>query len=105
MLGSELWESKLDGLLSLVKEYSVDVWEILKLSYMIATLDLVNNSILSLRLGRGMVGLVRMVYKFGQNGKSSQNGNMHLGLNVYSGPSAWSTCRGRRGRHYNSWPG
>ena len=30
MLGSELWESKFDGLLSLVKEYIVDVWEIQK---------------------------------------------------------------------------
>ena len=30
VLGSELWESKFDGLLSLVKEYIVDVWEIRK---------------------------------------------------------------------------
>ena len=30
MLGSELWESKFDGLLSLVEEYIVDVWEIRK---------------------------------------------------------------------------
>ena len=29
-VGSELWESKFDGLLSLVKEYIVDVWEIRK---------------------------------------------------------------------------
>ena len=29
-IGSELWESKFDGLLSLVKEYIVDVWEIRK---------------------------------------------------------------------------
>ena len=28
VLGSELWESKFDGLLSFVKEYIVDVWEI-----------------------------------------------------------------------------
>ena len=28
MLGTELWESKFNGLLNLVKEYSVDVWEI-----------------------------------------------------------------------------
>ena len=27
VLGSELWESKFDGLLNLVKEYIVDVWE------------------------------------------------------------------------------
>ena len=30
VLGSELWESKFDGLLSLVKEYVIDVWEIRK---------------------------------------------------------------------------
>ena len=30
VLGSELWESKFDGLLGLVKEYIVDVWEIRK---------------------------------------------------------------------------
>ena len=32
VLGSELWESKFDGLLSLVKEYNIiiDVWEIRK---------------------------------------------------------------------------
>ena len=30
VLGSELWESKFDGLLSLGKEYIVDVWEIRK---------------------------------------------------------------------------
>ena len=31
-IGSELWEGKFDGLLSLVKEYniSVDMWEIRK---------------------------------------------------------------------------
>ena len=30
MLGSELWESKFDGLPSLAKEYIIDVWEIRK---------------------------------------------------------------------------
>ena len=30
VLGSELWASKFDGLLSLVKEYIIDVWEIRK---------------------------------------------------------------------------
>ena len=30
VLGSELWESTFDGLLALVKEYIVDVWEIRK---------------------------------------------------------------------------
>ena len=29
-IGSELWESKFDGLLILVKEYIVDLWEIRK---------------------------------------------------------------------------
>ena len=29
-IGSELWESKFDGLLSSVKEYIIDVWEIRK---------------------------------------------------------------------------
>ena len=29
-ISSELWESKFDGLLGLVKEYIVDVWEIPK---------------------------------------------------------------------------
>ena len=33
MLGSELWESKFDGLLALVKEYIVDVCEIRKHNY------------------------------------------------------------------------
>ena len=30
VLGSELWESKFNGLLSLVKEYIIDLWEVLK---------------------------------------------------------------------------
>ena len=30
MLGRELWESKFDGLLRLIKEYIVDVWKIRK---------------------------------------------------------------------------
>ena len=31
VLGSKLWENKFDGLLSLVMEYIVDVWEIRKM--------------------------------------------------------------------------
>ena len=58
VLGSELWESKFDGLLALVKEYIVDVWKIRKNKF---TQDLVCNSILSLHLGRGVVSSVRMV--------------------------------------------
>ena len=62
VLGSELWESKFDGLLALVKEYVVDVWVIRKqIIIMIVTQDLVCNSILSLHLGRGVVSSVRMV--------------------------------------------
>ena len=30
LVSIELWESKFDGLLSLVKEYIIDVWEIRK---------------------------------------------------------------------------
>ena len=30
VLGSELWECKFDGLLALVKEYIVEMWEIRK---------------------------------------------------------------------------
>ena len=37
VLGSELWESKFDGLLALVKEYVVDVWEIRKHKFVIVT--------------------------------------------------------------------
>ena len=61
VLGNELWESKFDGLLSLVKEYNVDIWEIRKTNYVRMTQDLVNNSILSVHLGRGMVSSARMV--------------------------------------------
>ena len=75
VLGSELWESKFDGLLSLDKEYIIDVWEIRNINYMIVTQDPVNNSILGLHLGRGMVSSVRMV-KFVQNGKFGQNGKL-----------------------------
>ena len=63
VLGSELWESKFDGLLSLVKEYIIDVWEIRK--HKLYDSDSgpgpVNNYILGLHLGRGMVSSVRMV--------------------------------------------
>ena len=61
VIGSELWESKFDGLLSLVKEYIIDVRELRNINYMIVTQDPVNNSILCLHLARGMVSSVRMV--------------------------------------------
>ena len=60
VLSSELWESKLDGLLSLLKVYIVDGLGNIKTNYMIMT-QLVNNSILSLQLRRGMVSSVKMV--------------------------------------------
>ena len=61
VLGSELWECMFYGLLRLVKEYIIDVWEIRKQNYMIVTQDLVNNSILGVHLERGMVSSVRMI--------------------------------------------
>ena len=62
VLGSELRESKFDGLLSLVKEYIIDVWEIRKHKlYDSDSGPAVNNSILGLQLGRGMVSSVKMV--------------------------------------------
>ena len=95
VLGSELWESKFDGLLALVKEYVVDVWEIRKHKLYDSDSG-VCNSMLGLHLGRGMVSsvrmvslvrmvsfarmvsLARMVYMSGQKGK------VHLGPNVSS---------------------
>ena len=53
VLGGELWESMFDGLLALVKEYSVAVWEIRK--------HKLNDSGSGLHLGRGVVSSVRMV--------------------------------------------
>ena len=53
MLGSELWESKFNGFLALVKEYIVEMWEIRNINYMIVTQDLVCNSILKSSPGEG----------------------------------------------------
>ena len=70
VLGSELWESKFDGLLSLVKEYIIDVWEIQKHK-------LYDSQQLHSRSSPGE-----------RNGKFSQNGSdhavVHLGLNISS---------------------
>ena len=52
MLGSELWESKFDELLSLVKEYIIEVWEIRKHKLYDSTHDSVNNSIIGLQSKR-----------------------------------------------------
>ena len=49
-IGSELWECKFDGLLGLIKEYIVNVWEIRK-----------HKLYDSLHRGRGVVSSVRMV--------------------------------------------
>ena len=96
VLGSELWESKFDGLLALVKEYIVDVWEIRKHKLYDSDsgsgLQLRTQSSPRKRSGKSirMVSLVRMVSlamqngKFGQNGMSGQKGKVHLGPNVSS---------------------
>ena len=73
VLGSELWESKFDGLLALVKEYIVYVWEIRK------------NKLYDSDSGSGLQlhtqsssgersGKFSQNGKFGPNGKFSQNG-------------------------------
>ena len=67
MLGSELWESKFDGLLSLVKEYVVDMWEIRKhkLCYNHSGPSQLHSQFspgdLAGLKGKGMVSSVRMV--------------------------------------------
>ena len=63
LLGSELWESnynKFDGLLSLVKECVVDMWEIQKHNLINSILSLHQGICLWLK-GRGMVNSIRMV--------------------------------------------
>ena len=67
VLGSELWESKFDGLLALVKEYIVDVWEIRKHKLY----DSDSGSGLQLRT-QSSPG--ERSGKFNQNGKFGQNG-------------------------------
>ena len=61
VLGSELWESKFDGLHTLVKEYIVEMWEIRKHKLYDSDSGSVCKSMLSLHLGRGVVSSVRMV--------------------------------------------
>ena len=95
VLGSELWESKFDGLLALVKQYIVDVWEIRKnLLYDIDSgsgLQLHTQSSSGERSGKfsqngkfGQNGNLSQNGKFGQNGMSGQKGKVHLGPNVSS---------------------
>ena len=83
VLGSELWESKLDGLLALVKEYIVDVWETRKHKLYDSDsgsgLQLHNQSSPGERSGK-----FSQNGKFGQNDMSGQKGKVHLGPNVSS---------------------
>ena len=58
VLGSELWESKFDGLLSLVKEYIIDVWEIRKHKLYDSDSGPGQQLHSGLHLGRGMVSSV-----------------------------------------------
>ena len=84
VLDSELWESKFDGLLALVKEYIVDVWEIRKqIIWYIVTQDLACNFIYTQSSPGERSGKFNQNGKFGQNGKFSQNGK--LGQNGMSG--------------------
>ena len=76
VLGSELWESKFDGLLSLVKEYIVDLWEIRK--HILYESD--SGSSLPLHIQPG-----KRSSKFSQNGKFGQNGKLR-----WPHPLAWS---------------
>ena len=73
VLGSELWESKFDGLLALVKEYIVDVWEIRK--HKLYDSDSGSGLQLCTQSSPGeRSGKFNRNGKFGQNGKFSQNG-------------------------------
>ena len=83
MLGSELWESKFDGLLALVKEYIVDVWEIRK--HKLYDSDSGSGLQLHTQSSSGeRNGKFSQNGKFGQNGMSGQKGKVHLGPNVSS---------------------
>ena len=76
VLGSELWESKFDGLLSLVKEYIIDVWEIRK--HKLYDSDSGPGQQLHSRSSPG-----ERNRKFSQNGKFGQNGKLgHSCTNV-----------------------
>ena len=66
-LGIELWESKFNGLLPLVKEYIIDVWEIQKHKLY----DSDSGSGLQLHTQSSSGERNR---KFSQNGKFGQNG-------------------------------
>ena len=79
VLGSELWESKFDGLLSLVKEYIIDVWEIRK--HKLYDSDSGPGQQLHSRSSPG-----ERNGKFCQNGKFGQKGKLgHSCTNVTKG--------------------
>ena len=69
VLDSEVWESKFEGLFSLVKEYIVDVWKMqiytlyiwIYIIYMM-TQDLFNKFIFRLHLGKRMVYIYIYIY-------------------------------------------
>ena len=95
MLGSELWESKFDGFLTLVKEHIVDIWEIRKhklydsdsgsgLQLHTQSSPVERSSKFSQNGKFGQNGQFSQNGKFGQNGMSSQKGKVHLGPNVSS---------------------
>ena len=78
-LGSKLWESKFDGLLSLVKEYIIDVWEIRK--HKLYDSDSGPCQQLHSQSSPGEKN-----GKFSQNGKFGQNGKLgHSCTNVTKG--------------------
>ena len=79
VLGSELWESKFDGLLSLVKEYIIVLWEIRK--HKLYDSDSGPGQQLHSRSSPG-----ERNGKFSQNGKYGQNGKLgHSCTNVTKG--------------------
>ena len=79
VLGSELWESKFDGLLRLVKEYIIVVWEIQK--HKLYDSDSGPGQQLHSRSSPG-----ERNGKFSQNGKFGQNGKLgHSCTNVTKG--------------------
>ena len=89
VLGNELWESKFDSLLALVKEYIVDVWEIRKHKLYDSDsgsgLQLRTQSLSGVRSGKfNQNGKFGQNGKFSQNGMSGQKGKVHLGPNVSS---------------------
>ena len=72
VLASELWESKFDGLLALVKKYIVDVWEIQK--HKLYDSDSGSGLQLHTQSSPGeRSGKFSQNGKFGQNGKFSQS--------------------------------